>query len=179
MKGSALKNLRIFATLCGQKAMPHVTIVTTKWTEVPVERGVRREQELKTSFWKEMIADGCETARFKDTYESAWGIIGSLGDRRRPHVLLPHEIVDSELQLPKTRAGITLHRELEELIKIQKESADRLRRLAQNQDNELVIQELNNQRAEIEVKIRNTEDQLHKMKNPFAMRIRKFFKGRG
>ncbi|KIM82904.1 hypothetical protein PILCRDRAFT_820198 [Piloderma croceum F 1598] len=179
MKGSALKNLRIFATLCGQKAMPNVIIVTTKWTEVPIERGVRREQELKAGFWNDMIADGCEIARFEDTYESAWSIIGGLGDRHRPQVLLPHEIVDSELQLPQTQAGITLHEELEELIKSQKESANRLRRLAQNQDNELVVQELNKQRAEIEVKIRKTADQLRELKNPFTMRIRKFFKSRG
>jgi len=179
MKGSSLKNLRIFATLCGQKAMPNVIIVTTKWTEVPTEREVRREQELKAGFWKDMITNGCETARFTDTYDSAWSVIGSLGDKHRPQVLLPHEIVDSELQLPETRAGITLHEELEELIKIQKESASRLRRLAQNQDNELVVQELHKQRAEIEVKIRKTADQLREMKNPFAMRIRKFFKGRG
>src|ERR1700733_2919024 len=98
MKAPDQKSLLMFAKLCGQKAMPNVIMVTTKWSKVTVEEGAQREQELKTDFWNDMIADGCETARFEDTYDSAWGIIGSLDDKHRAQVLLAHEIVDFKLR---------------------------------------------------------------------------------
>jgi hypothetical protein len=165
MKGSALKNLHIFTTLCGQEAMPNVIIVTTKWGEVDIEQGVRWEKELKADFWKDMIATGCGTTHFKDTYDSVWSIISRLGDRHwPPQVLLQHKIVDSELQLPNTQAGITLSEEVEELTQSQKEMDDKLRRVVHNRDNEVVIQELNEQPAEIE----RTADQLRETKNIFA-----------
>jgi hypothetical protein len=54
------------------------------WSDVREETGVRREDELKEHFWNEMLANGCRTERFEDTYESAWRIIGSLAERVQP-----------------------------------------------------------------------------------------------
>jgi hypothetical protein len=56
--------------------MPHVTIVTTMWGEVPEESGARREKELESVFWGDMVDSGCKTKRFEDTFESAWDIVG-------------------------------------------------------------------------------------------------------
>jgi len=179
MTGSVLKNLEMFATLCGQKAMPNVIIATTMWGEVKRENGERREQELKREFWKGMVDDGCRTERFKDSYDSAWHIIGNLVKKNQDPVLLLHEIVDTHLRLNETRAGIALNKELEKLIKDRKDAARRLRDQVQNQDNELVVQELNKRQAEIEAKINQTADQLRELKIPFTRRVRLFFKGRG
>jgi chromosome condensin MukBEF ATPase and DNA-binding subunit MukB len=178
MKGSALKNLRMFGDVLGNKAMPNVIMVTTKWSNVGKE-GVKREQELKTHFWKDMIADGCGIARFEDSYDSAWSIIESLRGEHPAQVQLPREIVDSKHRLNETQAGIALNKELDKLIKHQKDMDRRFGQLVQTQDNELVIQELNQQRTENEVKIRQTEDQMRQMKIPLTRRIRLFFKGRG
>ncbi|KIM74068.1 hypothetical protein PILCRDRAFT_14717, partial [Piloderma croceum F 1598] len=87
-------------------------------------------------------------------------------------------IVDSNLRLNETQAGIALNKELGLLIKSQKETADKLRRLARNQNNEAVVQDLNQQQAEIEEKILQTADQLRKIKTPFTRRLLLFFKGR-
>jgi len=179
MTGSVLKNLEMFATLCGQEAMPNVIIATTMWSEVQKAKGERREQELKRDFWKDMVADGCRTERFEDTYESAWRIIGSLRERARAPVLLSHEIVDNHLRLNETEAGIALNKELEKLIKDRKDAARKLRERARNQNDELVVQELNKQQVEIEEKIRRTSDQLRELKIPFTRRVRLFFKSRG
>jgi hypothetical protein len=141
MTASALKNLRIFATLCGQKAMPNVIIVTTKWSKIAIEEGARRMKELETHFWKDMIVDGCGTARFEDTYESAWNIIGSLGDKHPVHVQLAHEIVDSKLLLNETHAGIAIDEDPKEWVKSRQETDRRLREPARNQVNELVVQQ--------------------------------------
>jgi len=102
----------------------------------------------------------------EDTYNSVWSIIGNATDGA--HVQLKHEIVNFKLRLNETQAGITLNKELEELIKDQKETARKLQELAQNQDDEIVVRELNKQQAENEVKICKTaaqlrnEDPLHK-----------------
>jgi len=73
--GSLLRNLRLLADLCGQPAMPNVVI--TMWSRVDADDGTQREQELRT-FWKDILDNGGRTERFNGTYESAWGIIGSI-----------------------------------------------------------------------------------------------------
>jgi hypothetical protein len=140
MKGSALKNLQMFGTVLGNKAMPNVIMVTTKWSKV-MKEGVEREQELKAHFWKDMIADGCRIARFEDSYDSAWSIIGSLRGEHTAQVQLPREMVDSKHRLNETQAGIALNKDLEQLIKNRKEMARRVRGLARNQDNEPAVRE--------------------------------------
>jgi len=140
MKGSALKNLRMFGDVLGNKAMPNVIMVTTKWNNVGKE-GVKREQELKTHFWKDMIAGGCGIARFEDSYDSAWNIIGSFRGEHTAQVQLPREMVDSKHRLNETQAGIALNKDLEQLIKNRKEMARRVRGLARNQDNEPAVRE--------------------------------------
>jgi hypothetical protein len=178
MKASVLKNLKIFTTLCGRKAMPNIIMATTKWGEVKMAVGERREVELKGDFWKGLIADGCRTERFEDTHKSAWSIIGSLAEKDRVPVLLSHEIVDTHLRLNETQVGITLNKELEKLIKAQKEVSRRLRELGNNQTDELLVQELNKQQAEIEGRIGQTAGQLREMKISFTRRVRLFFKSR-
>jgi hypothetical protein len=179
MTVSALKELEVFAKICGQKAMPNVVIVSTMWSEVKGDNGKRREQELRRDFWKDMVTYGCRIERFRDSHKSAWHIIGSLSRKKPTSVLLSHEIVDEHLRLNETEAGIALNKEMEKLIKDRKEASRRLREQAQNQNNVLVVQELNRRQAEIEDKIQQTADQLRAMKIPFTRRVRLFFMGRG
>jgi chromosome condensin MukBEF ATPase and DNA-binding subunit MukB len=178
MAGSVLKNLKMFASLCGQKAMPNVSLVTTMWADVKEETGIRREEELMRDFWKGMVDDGCKTERFQHTYESAWNIVGTLSEKERAQVQLPTEMVEIHLPLNETQAGITLNRELEQLIKDRKHAARKLRQQAENQNNELVVQELNQRKAEIDEKILQTADELRQLKIPFTRRVRLFFLGR-
>ncbi|KZP27766.1 hypothetical protein FIBSPDRAFT_730450 [Athelia psychrophila] len=75
MAGSPLKNLQMFARICGQEAMPRVVLTTTMWSETMSATGERREEELKTICWVDMIKQGCAVHRFEDSYESAWKIM--------------------------------------------------------------------------------------------------------
>jgi len=74
----ACTNFQRLTGLCAQKAIPNVVIITTMWKKVSEKEGTDREEELKQKFWDEMLANGCRTERFEDTYESAWDITGSL-----------------------------------------------------------------------------------------------------
>jgi hypothetical protein len=178
MTGSLLKNLQIFASLCGQKAMPNVVIATTMWGKVEKVEGEEREEELKSDFWKDMLANGCRAERFENTYESAWQVVGRLAQKDRTELLLPAEIVDDGLRLNETKAGVTLNKELEKLIKDRKEAARRLEQQAKRHDNEQLLQQLNQETAEIEEKIRETAGLLRRMKIPFTRKIRLFFRGK-
>jgi chromosome condensin MukBEF ATPase and DNA-binding subunit MukB len=176
MPGSVLRNLQVFAGLCGQMAMPNVILATTMWEHVEEETGARREKQLNEAFWKEMIVQGCTTNRFEGTYDSAWGIIDSLAQKDKAPVLLSREIVDARLRLNETKAGIVLESELWKLVLEQKEAVQRILEQAKEQDNELVVQELNQRKAEIEAKIQQTAEQLQHLTIPFSRRLRLFFK---
>jgi hypothetical protein len=178
MPGSVLMNLQVFVDMCGQKAMPHVTLATTMWDLVEEQVGNTREQQLKKDFWKDMVADGCRTERFDNTHDSAWRIVDSLAQKNRAPVLLSSEMVDTQLRLSETNAGITLNKELQKLIAEQKEAARKLREHAGDPANEQVVKSLNERKAEIEKKIRQTENQIQQLKIPFSRRF-VLFKGRG
>jgi hypothetical protein len=105
MAKSSMKNLELFSSLCGSKSMPSVVIATTMWGEVNKETGIRREQQL-TEFWKDILISGCGMARFEDTYDSAWGLIGSLADKAGMKVQRSKEIVDCRPGLKETKASL-------------------------------------------------------------------------
>jgi len=89
--------------------MPNVVITTTMWGKVDDEEGDQREEELKNDFWKEMVAQGCKTERFDNTYESAWRIIGSVARKAG----IPSEILDSGPRAVGISAKETASKQLE------------------------------------------------------------------
>jgi hypothetical protein len=81
----------------------------------------------------------------------------------RASVSVRRIVVDTHLQLNEARVGNCLNRELEQLMKGQKETGRRLLELAQ---------ELNERRADNKEKTQKTADQLREMKFPFTRRVR-------
>lgn len=124
MAASPLRNLQMFASLCGQEMMPHVVLGTTMWSEINLVTGERREQQLLNNYWLDMTEGGCCVARFEDSYESAWDIVGALVTRK--YAMLPREIVDGKKSLGETAAGLKYNDQLERLIADHKEAARRL-----------------------------------------------------
>jgi len=89
--------------------MPNVVIATTMWSEVKEKIGERREAELKRNYWKGMMADGCRTERFENTYESAWRIIGNMS-QTGVNVLIQKEMESGDQTVDKTSAGRHVNR---------------------------------------------------------------------
>jgi hypothetical protein len=107
MGRSQLKNLELFTKICGQKAMENAVLVTTMWSEVLEAVGVKREEELKRSFWKDQVAAGCGIERFEATQESAWRIIGNIVEKNLGmNVRLQEEMGDGGKTVNETEAGI-------------------------------------------------------------------------
>jgi len=170
MSGTAMKNLRLFRSLCGKDAMPNIIIVTTMWSKVTEEEGIEWQTVLKNEVWNDMLDQGCSVERFANTRESAWHVIDSLSGNDRANVLVSSEIVDHHLRLNETQAGGVLSKELERLIKAQKEAERKLKQ-AGNHDDSIVREEL----SEIETKISQTVDEFQRLKIPFTRKILLFF----
>ncbi|KZP21707.1 hypothetical protein FIBSPDRAFT_1019537 [Athelia psychrophila] len=174
MAGSPLKNLIMVASMCGQAAMPRVILGTTMWSEVPGDVAVRRDNELRNIFWKDMLAQGCKVQPFSDSYESAWKMIGMLPTTRED-VILSSEIIEDKKRLNETVAGVMLNSELRRLIADQKDAAVRLERQARTEGNPVLVAEMELRKAEIEKKIIGVVGQLQHLKIPFGRKTKAFF----
>ena len=117
MSQSAMKNLRLFRSICGKQAMPNVVIVTTMWSKVGRKEGKDREDELKKEVWHEMLEDGCKIERFEDTRESAWRIVCNITKNPGASLLIQDEMTGDIQEPPiETTAGRYLARTAEPVL---------------------------------------------------------------
>jgi len=114
MAGTPLKNLKMFQHLCGPDFASKMLLVTTMWDEEEKEIGQKREAELRSSFWGELITRGADTTRFVDG--NAWDVVGYLIRRSVAHqvqaLLIQKELVFEDKMIPETSAGRTLEGEI-------------------------------------------------------------------
>ena len=82
MQGSFKRNLDVFRKLCGDGALRHVVLCTTKWSEVDAEVGKKRTEQLKRDFWKEMI-EHRSTVLALDSENSAWEVVNLIIESNR------------------------------------------------------------------------------------------------
>ena len=77
-------NFNMFQQLCGVDGFNNIILTTTYWGLVrDHELGSRRESELKSDYWSDMVALGSQVARFQPpTYETAWDLIDRIDPTR-------------------------------------------------------------------------------------------------
>jgi hypothetical protein len=169
------KNFDLFRKLCGEKAYKSVILGTTKWAEVLPEVGKRREEELKSRYWNEMIAAGSVVQRFEGTSDSAWKIVNIIFDnvKETGHLQIQRELVERSLCLSQTEAGKTLRYTLEQLLEMQKQKAEELEAQAAADDDSYayIRVELEENRNEI----RKTLKQVKDLQIPLPRRIAAVF----
>ena len=168
ISGTAHKNLEMFRKLCSDEALRNVVIGTTKWDKVKLEKGQQREQELKDTDWKEMLQRGSVIMRVDADPSSVWEIINRiLKNNRVELVRIREELLELQRLIPETEAGRILLYTLEDLRK-------RLlaeERTANMEDGQLRQEEL----EEIRKRMRETVDDIQKLKVPLSERIERFF----
>lgn len=182
MQGSLKRNLDVFRKLCGDGALRHVVLCTTKWSQVEEEVGERRTEHLKGVFWKEMIEHGSTVLALNDQnvglpadlamspenscrFVSAWRVVNLIIESNREKMTalqIQKELVDDRKPIPDTEAGRELRFSLKTLIKILEETkAD---------------ESLNaSRRDEINALIGVVRDQIKAMRIPFSLRVLNFF----
>jgi GTP-binding protein EngB required for normal cell division/exonuclease VII small subunit len=183
MAGTPLKNLRMFANLCGDGATKNVILVTTMWDLVDANEGQRRLTQLQERYWRGMLAGGSRVAHFDRTYESAWTIVVTIvkkdeGPSSRPPLLIQEEMVELDRRLGETQAGITLYNTLQKLLAEQQEKIRQIKDEAKTQDNPQVVKELNAQHEAIRKSINDTFEQAQRMKISHLRRFLAIFKSK-
>jgi len=128
MAGTALKNLRLFESLCGED-FNRIVLTTTMWDEVDEKTGRNRETDLKKEYWEAMVERGSSIRRFLLTRPSAFEVLEPILREvsKRKTLLLQREVEDYKLKLNETRAGKTLSLQLEELVGSHEEKLNRIR----------------------------------------------------
>ena len=118
MFGTARNNLDMFRKLCGDDALKNVVLGTTKWSDVTSEAGQRREQQLRDTYWKEMLQHGSVIMHVHADSSSAWKIVNRILENDRVEfVRIQEELLELQKIIPDTDAGRTLRFTLEELEK--------------------------------------------------------------
>lgn len=171
MARSPLKNLQLFASMCGQAAMPDVVLATTMWGETPAPIGAEREGQLRDKYWADMMEKGCTVQRFRDSYESAWRLVGILPTEGQ-NIVISREIHDDKKRLNETSAGIRLNEELMKLVAEQRQLLDEPTQIP---GNDVPVEGPGNKTAEIEKKIVDVLAELSTLKIPVRRKIRNFF----
>lgn len=110
------KNLEMFRKLTGEKNLKNVTLATTMWDKVSEDEGLRREDELKSKFWKLLVAMGAKTARHHhDNPDSARRISSALLGNKPFYLQLQEEMGKDNKALRDTAAGREVMLELARL----------------------------------------------------------------
>jgi hypothetical protein len=129
MKGTTLRNLKMFRRLCGEKALDMVVLGTTNWGEVDEGVGKRREDQLQNNFWKDMISQGSQVLRFYKDQPSAQAFLHSiLGRYERVdndrNLLIQQELTKLQRYIPETEAGAELRYTIQQVLDMQRGNVD-------------------------------------------------------
>jgi len=103
--GEARRNLWMFRHLCGTEAYPNVVIVTTFWDSVTDEIGTRREEQLRSTAFKDLVEGGAHFMRHDRTLKSALEVVRQIltFTQRDPRIV--EEIQKEGKSLEETEAG--------------------------------------------------------------------------
>ena len=174
MSGAPYKSLRLFGKLCGENATPRIIIVTTMWDKMQnrLEVAERREMELKTTFWKDMIENSATDQRFDNSTPSAREILRLVTDKGLPglsdHLLHQEERVDLHLHLGETQAGQTLYNELQRHIYMQLKTLESLKKQLKDPR---ATKELGKEEKRLHAQLRASFEQAGALKISFGRRL--------
>ncbi|CAA7262284.1 unnamed protein product [Cyclocybe aegerita] len=92
---AALRNLGFFSRIFGHDAIGKTILVTTNWGASVLEAFERREMEMKSDHWKDLLENGAVVHRFHPvSLSSAWDIIGTLLQRFDPPCSHDFPVID-------------------------------------------------------------------------------------
>jgi len=118
MSGVSYKNILMFQKLIGNSVLDHVICCTTMWDreEEPKGEFARREEELKTRYWSNMIAGSAQMARHNNSAQSARSIIAKIVYKKPVTLRIQRELVDDHKKLSETSAGVEVNKELAKML---------------------------------------------------------------
>ena len=134
MSGTARANTEVFQKLCGLNNMSSVFLVTTKWDDVDVNQGSKRELQLAEKYWKDMIDGKAKQRRFMNDEKTGRAIISEILDLYMARIQdgdlalqIQTELVNLQKIIPDTEAAKSLKYSLEDALKIQQQLAEKMK----------------------------------------------------
>jgi len=120
VSGSCKKIMKVIQDIVGDDAYPRVVLASTMWQDLAgdppaYEIAVQHEAELKDTeyFWGAMCRGGSKVMRWDGSRDLALAMVDLLTSLQSKSgtipLLIQREMVDSKLELSKTKAGQTMH----------------------------------------------------------------------
>ena len=161
MGGTARRNFSLFRKLCGEHGLQNVIIVTTRWADVPLETGLKREEQLRSqdNLFRPALENGATLLRHDNTVKGTHDILEKLVNRQAEPVKIQTELVDERKDISETAAGIELHRLLQE-------QAERFQREIEEMRREI--------RDALSAKDIRMEKELQEAKQDFEIKLKQF-----
>jgi hypothetical protein len=173
MRGTARRNTDVFKKLCGKDIMMFVALCTTMWEEVPPDLAKAREDQLRETYWKDMLSEGAQVMRIRRESGSAWGAVNAILTRHEGGLdhftimSIQNELVNLQKLLPDTEAGRSLRASLEKELEQQKQRMKQLVASAGVEGNQ-------EQQRQLE-EIKKTLGQISQLNISVSRRILNFF----
>ena len=155
----------MFYSLCGEKNLGNVRIVTTNWSRVSEEEGNHREADLSNVAFKALIDAGAQMRRHANTLESARRIMSELIPLG-PVTMKIQEEVRAGKKLADTSAGKVLTAEMQEMQRRHEREMAGLKKeleMAAKLSNQALRAELELERKVLEEKIARVEADREKL----------------
>ena len=162
----------MFRKLCGRDALDKVVLLTTFWDDIEAEEGPRREREFRESFWRSMIQNQSQVARFERSFESAWSAVDLLLDRDRRHA--SKDPVDEGKAVPEAQPGTALMETLDKLMAQQQVAMKKLMEERRKDSDPRRIRELEQEVTNLEKKIEVAVAKMQSLKLPLPKRMKRF-----
>ncbi|PUU74173.1 hypothetical protein B9Z19DRAFT_1001545 [Tuber borchii] len=177
LEGSALKNLRMFRNLCGQKVLGNVFLTTTQWSNVNLREAELRENRLRSQdFWGGLIGKGATLQRFHGTRESGLELIHKLMSNIPKPLDIQDQIVKQNMTLLETSAGKCINEELiaqEKRHKEEVESLEKERQEAINAKDDEMNKILAEEQAKVQKKLEKAAAEKKLLAELHAAEVRK------
>ncbi|KAF9490364.1 hypothetical protein BDN71DRAFT_194355 [Pleurotus eryngii] len=173
MGGASTRNFKLFRGLCGDNMLQNVVIVTNMWSQVPLDVGEAREEELKSDhdFFKPVLDGGAQIIRHDNTSTSARDIVGSIAFKNPLPLRIQAELVDEQKVITETAAGAELGRELHEQATRYEEERRRLHdemNEALSQRDEQAREELEQATAQLNRDMMRVENERQQLASSYA-----------
>ena len=116
MGGTSRRNFSLFQKLCGEHGMQNVIIVTTWWEGLPLDVGLKGEEQLRSqdNLFHLALESSATLLHHDNAIKSAYDILEQLVHHKAEPLKIQMELVDERKDILETAAGIELHRLLQE-----------------------------------------------------------------
>ncbi|KAH8103310.1 P-loop containing nucleoside triphosphate hydrolase protein [Cristinia sonorae] len=167
MTGVSKRNFGMFRSLCGEKTLRNVLLVTNMWGEVQQSVGEARERELATDdiLFKPVLDKGAHMVRNMHTVQSAHEILQRFVDNPPEALAIQKEIVDEGRAVNNTTAGVDLRKDMDlEIEEAKRKQEEELRRVREAMEAEARaqekrrVEEMERARREMEEKMRRAQE---------------------